>query len=136
MNYLERLLTESELSVTMHLQAALATLAALVSLAGADRLRLAIEVDLDYNYKYFDGRWDTAYGTYPVNPQDGCQDPPHVPGLNNLCLDWNPQHRRGHFYFDNQRKRCIKFTGFAFRGPCPPKRACWTWYMEEVPCTW
>jgi len=120
----------------MRLQAALATLAALVSLAAADRLRVDIEEDLNGNFNYFNGRWDSGYGTYPVDPRDGCQDPPDVPGLNNLCLDWNAQHRRGHFYFDNQGKRCIKFTGVSWRDPCPAQKVCNTWYLEEVQCTW
>jgi hypothetical protein len=121
----------------MRLQATLTTLVALVSLAAAgDRLRVTIEEDLDRNYKYFNGTWRTAYGTHPVDPRDGCQDPPHIPGMNTLCLDYMEEHSRGHFYFDRQRKRCIKFAGWNFRFPCPPKKACYTWYLDELPCTW
>jgi len=125
----------------MHFQTALATLAALVSLANADKLIVDVEVDLNNNHKFSNGRWVTAYDTHPVDPRAGCRDPPHVPGMNWLCLDWHPDRRRGHFYFDRQGKRCISFlgprdSGFRWREPCPDKKACWTWHVAETQCTW
>jgi hypothetical protein len=111
----------------------LALLAPLVSLAAADTLE--VKVDCDVNAcSYLDGAWHSAFGTHYVNGADGCHDPPYVPGLNNLCLDW--AHGRAHFYFDNQGKRCLRLDRYDQPDFCAPNRNCFRYWWEEVACTW
>ncbi len=76
------------------------------------------------------GRWVTAFGAYyGIDADEGCRDPPGVPGLNRLCMDWGNQ--RGHFFFDGQGRRCLS------KGPdhdCETGNCVCRW--SEVPCTW
>jgi len=113
----------------------LAVLAPLVSFAAADKLVVNVECNT-IRCSYLDGRWHSAFGKYFVDGKDGCHDPPYVPGLNDLCLDWALG--RGHFYFDGQRKRCLSHHG-RYDQPdyvCPPNTNCFRWTWDEVACTW
>jgi len=131
----------------MHFQTALATLAALVSLAGADRLLVDVETkawdfdNLELSRAYWEAFDGIKKARYSVDPRNGCQAPPHLPAMRQLCLDWHPDRLRGHFYFHGQGKRCISYKNnkaseFFPRHPCPVGKSCSTWEITEVPCTW
>jgi hypothetical protein len=111
----------------------LAVLAQLVSLSAADFLIVNV-VCTTSSCSYLDGKWTTDYGTNYVNGADGCQDPPYIPGMNTLCLDW--KQARGHFFFDNQSKRCLHLDGYSQPSFCPPNQTCYQYYWNEVACTW
>ena len=87
-----------------------------------------------WNWFHPYGLWTTGYGTYPVNPEEGCRDPADVPGLNSVCFDWG--NKRAHFYFDNQNKRCLSQWHWADIGPCVDNNYCSIQRWVEVPCTW
>jgi hypothetical protein len=50
--------------------------------------------------------WYTSFGAFTVDASEGCRDPPDVPGMWSLCMDWG--NSRGHFMMDGQPKRCIR----------------------------
>lgn len=109
-------------------------LAGLAASAAADSMVVYVFCTIG-SCNYMDGRWTTAFGTYYVDSRDGCKDPPDVPGLNNLCIDWS--NMRGHFYFDNQAKRCLHMDTFEWDASCyTDQTSCYTSRWSEVPCTW
>lgn len=81
------------------------------------------------------GRWFTNSGVYTVNADDGCRGT-SIPYINQVCFDWKAG--RGHFYAENQPKRCLR------KGPdgptdfCEgrPQYSCLTVTWSEVACTW
>lgn len=74
------------------------------------------------------GTWYTGYGAYTIDANEGCRDPVDVSSMNTLCMDWGNQ--RGHFFFDNQPKRCIRKTSEDLHSDI------WLSRWEEVACTW
>ncbi|KAK3899675.1 hypothetical protein C8A05DRAFT_17922 [Staphylotrichum tortipilum] len=109
----------------------LAVLAPLVALAVADKL----VVEVICLCSYINGQWYTAYGNYWAIATDGCHGPDQtgVPGLQNYCLDFS--RNRGHFYFQNQGKRCldvVEFTQTSYTPSQTTSRMVW----DEVACTW
>jgi hypothetical protein len=79
--------------------------------------------------------WHTDFGVYRIDGHSGCRKP-NVPGMTNLCVDWNAH--RGHFQFSHQNfKRCftqrsrIRFTDDACWG-----LECWRAEWLETACTW
>ncbi|KAK4124570.1 hypothetical protein N657DRAFT_644809 [Parathielavia appendiculata] len=104
----------------------LAVLSCLASFATADYMIARTEC-----FARCDSRastWYTAYGSYWIDANEGCRDPPDVPAMNQICMDWGNQ--RGHFYFDGQSRRCIRKTSEWAEGT----RAVSRW--DEVACTW
>ncbi|KAK4039695.1 hypothetical protein C8A01DRAFT_36318 [Parachaetomium inaequale] len=81
------------------------------------------------------GTWHSAYGDFFVDAGEGCRDP-DIPGMWSLCIDEG--NARGHFYFDNQPKRCIKQTDNDFEKCSDDYQfaTCSVIYYDEVPCTW
>ncbi|KAK4124568.1 hypothetical protein N657DRAFT_644806 [Parathielavia appendiculata] len=80
-----------------------------------------------------EGYWYTAFGSYRIDANEGCRDPPDVPSMNTICMDWG--NKRGHFYFDGQAKRCIRMTSDTPFG-CGPGATCAFSNWDEVSCTW
>jgi len=116
----------------------LAVLASLAASATADSMRVDTWCTLT-QCNSGTARWDSAYGSYWLDANEGCRDPPNVPGMNSICMDWG--NKRAHFFFDNQPKRCLRMTedyewnAFADcnRGLGPScRRSIWS----EVACNW
>ncbi|KAH6869714.1 hypothetical protein BKA70DRAFT_1131620 [Coprinopsis sp. MPI-PUGE-AT-0042] len=77
------------------------------------------------------GKFITAFGTWDVDANEGCRDP-DVPGMYQLCVDWG--NNRGHFFFDNQAKRCLRQVSSTAYG-CGGG-TCWCGEWDEVGCSW
>lgn len=78
------------------------------------------------------GRWVTSHGTYDIDDaKDGCRKPGRVPYVDRVCFDWS-SNKRGHFYAENQPKRCFKQS--QEMRDCGAR--CYTTIFDEVPCTW
>ncbi len=123
----------SQPSFNMRLSA-LAVLAPLVTLAAADSM-VVWTVCTTESCSNISGTWYTAYGHYYINGSDGCRDPPDVPGMNNICIDW--AHARAHFYFDNQPKRCLTLSTYGQDPSCSNSfSTCFEGVWNEVACTW
>jgi hypothetical protein len=105
----------------------LAALAPLFTLAAADYMN--VKTSCGPWTCSSSGVWHSAYGAYPIDANEGCRDPPDVPGMNSICMDWGS--KRAHFFFDNQPKRCL------VKGP---DTSCGNWdcysQWSEVACTW
>lgn len=79
------------------------------------------------------GTWNTDTKLwYLDHTQGGCYKFPPVSGMTQLCIDWG--RARGHFYFVDQPKRCIKKGEDSDCSKDAEKFTCATW--NEVPCTW
>jgi hypothetical protein len=112
----------------------LAVLAPLVALTVADKLVTTV-ICIPSSCSYINGWWYTAYGSYWAIGTDGCHgsDMTNVPGLNNWCLDF--AHNRGHFYFQNQAKRCLQVTEFV-QTEYTPTQTTFRMTWDEIGCTW
>jgi len=79
----------------------------------------------------------TTYGTYELaSIYDGCHGT-SVPGMTELCIDWN--NNRAHFKFSHQTsKRCLRknAAGTRFDDNSCPYAECWRDVWDEVTCTW
>jgi hypothetical protein len=113
----------------------------LPSIASLAVVALSTAVEADYvatvaNLFGWRGIFVTGFGTHWVDASPGCRDP-DIPSMNNICFDYD--NGRGHFYFDNQPKRCFKKFGSqanveqcAFAG----KSDCYVTLFFESACTW
>jgi len=75
--------------------------------------------------------WNTNFGHYRIDANEGCRSSGQVPSLRSFCFDWGRE--RAHFFFSGQGKRCLKMRsslGFGHTGVGSAQR--WV----EVPCTW
>ncbi|KAK3899491.1 hypothetical protein C8A05DRAFT_18079 [Staphylotrichum tortipilum] len=115
----------------MRLPGPVALLVTLATLAAADYMVVETYCDV-FNCTSQNSVWYTAFGSYPINANEGCRDPSDVPGMNQLCMDWGRQ--RGHFFFDGQGRRCLRKTedkeNHCAGAVC--HRSIWS----EVACTW
>lgn len=74
--------------------------------------------------------WISDFGSYGMlNANDGCRNDPGPPGMQSICWDWG--NGRGHFYYVNQSKRCMRRS---FSYGVGEGDAFEQW--EEVGCTW
>ncbi len=112
---------------------ALAVLAPIFALAAADYMVINTVCTVS-SCNNLDGSWHSAYGTNYVDGTGGCQDPPYVPGMYELCIDWS--RNRAHFYFDGQGKRCLVQTEYAYDPNCPSNWSCYRSVWSEVGCSW
>jgi hypothetical protein len=107
----------------------LAVLVSLAALAAADYMDVTTTCPTPFACAST-GLWHTDFSSYyGIDANEGCRDPPGVPGLNSLCMDWENQ--RAHFFFDGQGKRCLK------KGPdydCMNGNCRSRW--SEVACSW
>lgn len=119
----------------MQLQTLLLTGLALATSVTADRMKTSTKCPAEGGCDS-QGEWISAFGTYPLDANEGCRDPPDVPGLLSICMDWGDG--RAHFFFENQPKRCLKKTGADFDvGPCSGSfYTCSKQWWDEVACTW
>ncbi|KAK4104267.1 hypothetical protein N658DRAFT_249104 [Parathielavia hyrcaniae] len=110
-------------------------LSPLAHLAAADYL-MVHAVCTATSCNYLDGRWHSAFGAHFVDPRGGCHDPPYVPGMTELCMDW--PYGRGHFYFTGQAKRCLRIQSVSVDPSCGPSSQirCDDYRWDEVACTW
>lgn len=77
--------------------------------------------------------WIDAFGYYgSFNANGGCRPFPGPPGMQSICWDWT--NKRGHFFYANQPKRCIRRTFAYVVGDESDGDALEQW--DEVPCTW
>jgi hypothetical protein len=114
----------------------LAALAPLVSLAAADSMVVYVFCTTS-SCNYMDGRWQSAFGEHFIDARGGCHDPPNVPGMNNICIDW--AHNRAHFFFDGQGKRCLQHQEWNADNGCAgyeSQCSSYTSIWREVACTW
>ncbi|PGH15255.1 hypothetical protein AJ80_05608 [Polytolypa hystricis UAMH7299] len=122
---------------TMHFKSILLTgLTVLTSSVVADKLVTVEGCDADLfvvcGLYYSD--WHTGFGVYRVNAHDGCRDT-DIPAMTSLCVDWD--NSRGHFYFENQPRRCFtKTSTVRFTGDDCWGIECWRSEWYESPCTW
>ncbi|KFY64055.1 hypothetical protein V496_03488 [Pseudogymnoascus sp. VKM F-4515 (FW-2607)] len=119
----------------MQLQTLLLAGLALATGAAADRLMTTTSCPWTGRCNS-SGEWISAFGTHWLDANEGCRDPPDVPGMTSICMDWG--NGRGHFYFENQGKRCLKKTGPDFDvGPCgDTTKQCSRQWWDEVAYTW
>jgi hypothetical protein len=121
----------------MQLQTPLLAGLALATGAAADRMLTTTSCpNIGLGACNSQGEWISAYGNFFLDANEGCRDPPDVPGMWSICMDWG--NGRAHFFFDGQAKRCLKRTGADFDvGPCADtSRHCSRQWWEEVACTW
>ncbi|KAK4149870.1 hypothetical protein C8A00DRAFT_18496 [Chaetomidium leptoderma] len=110
----------------------LAVLAPLVTLAVADYMEVNTFCN-SFACTSHSGRWHSGYGTYSIDANEGCRDPPDVPGMYRICMDWKSG--RGHFLFDRQAKRCLRKTeDKPYR--CDDPGWCTRSVWSEVACAW
>ncbi|KAK3897397.1 hypothetical protein C8A05DRAFT_19832 [Staphylotrichum tortipilum] len=112
----------------------LAILAPLAALAVADKLVVEV-ICIPSLCSYINGQWYSAYGNYWTIASGGCHGAGDTgaPGLQNYCLDFSLN--RGHFYFANQGKRCLRVVEYT-QTSYSPSQTTFRMVWDEVTCTW
>lgn len=78
--------------------------------------------------------WTSGYGHYDFNGNGGCGGRNAVPSMREYCLDWGAG--RGHFFFDNQPKRCLSKWKEQSMPTGLVQTDVYIWRWKEVPCSW
>lgn len=73
-----------------------AVLATPAATAAADSMTVHTVCPIIGNCDSRIGTWHSAFGNYLINADEGCRDPPDVPGMNRICMDWG--NGRAHFF--------------------------------------
>jgi hypothetical protein len=115
----------------------LAVLVTLAATATADLMRVDTWCDPSH-CDSSTARWTSGFGEYYLNANEGCRDPPNVPSMTQLCVDWG--NKRAHFYFEGQPRRCMRMTADydwnAFANCHDLVMQCRRSEWTEVSCNW